>query len=140
VVLREVREEGKGDRIMTAHDHREYVEGCFRCDLSRSEEIAATVLRREQGLHAAAAGVDWVQVSPRPHPCHVTSVNLRGRAKQNCPSEAFWFFTPHPQSSASEGWYCWRHLRQHGFYADGREQGRLEEWLIENGWREEPEK
>lgn len=22
---------------MTAHEHREYVEGCFRCDLSRDE-------------------------------------------------------------------------------------------------------
>jgi hypothetical protein len=27
----------RSQRVGAPHDHREYVEGCFRCDLSRSE-------------------------------------------------------------------------------------------------------
>lgn len=35
---------------MTQHDHREYVEGCYRCELSRDEELDAERERTIQRL------------------------------------------------------------------------------------------
>lgn len=35
---------------MTAHDHREYVEGCYRCDLGRDEVYATQMYDRRDAL------------------------------------------------------------------------------------------
>jgi hypothetical protein len=39
---------------MTAHDHREHVDGCFRCDLSRDEVELAARLEAEDDKEGEA--------------------------------------------------------------------------------------
>ena len=41
---------------MTAHDHRERVEGCYRCDLSRDELLLAAA---HEAAHPEQTPPDW---------------------------------------------------------------------------------
>lgn len=75
---------------MTAHDHTTHVVGCFRCDLSREEEMVAeakerlTAAERSDLIHAIEECRDnWLTVGY----AHVVEVVERTLAARSAPDE-----------------------------------------------------
>jgi hypothetical protein len=47
--------------MMTAHLHSEYVEGCYRCDLSRDEVVTTEAITGAEILAAAKESTERVR-------------------------------------------------------------------------------